>query len=75
MLTKRLVEIGCAAVRRAKEEKRRPEAALYRKKAWSCWKELKKGDAVSAGDKRRLLFYVLCPRLSEKLMLRLYGRV
>ena len=75
VLSKRLTELCCQAARRASQEKRKKDAAAYRKKAFAYWKQIDPNGAVPAGDRRRLLFYVCFPLWSEKIMLKRYGRV
>ncbi|MBO4872264.1 MAG: glycosyltransferase family 2 protein [Lachnospiraceae bacterium] len=70
-----LTELSAQASRRASQEGLPKAARAYRENAMECWKQLDKNGPVPAGDRRRLLFYALCPVLSEKVMLKVYGRV
>ncbi len=75
VLLKHLVEDASACARYAAREGLSSEAGLYRKKAFCFWKKMIQGPDISRHDKIRLLGYSLFPRLSEKIMLRIYGRV
>lgn len=75
VLVKNLLERAAAASRAAGKEGLKAEQKKYRRAARACWKKLLGCQAVSRHDKIRLLSYALSPMLSEKLMLRLYGRV
>ena len=70
-----LTELSAQASRRASQEGLPKAAKAYRAKAREYWKQLDKKGPVPAGDRRRLFFYALCPVFSEKVMLKLYGRV
>lgn len=75
LIRKILLGYCCEALRRALKEKNRHGAEFYKKMACRQWRKLARSPYISLKDKIRLLFYWLMPRLSEKLMLRIYGRV
>ena len=75
VLIKHLTERAAAAARQARREGRPEKVREYKKKAFSCWKKLRRCPEISRNDKIRLLGYSVFPSLSEKLMLRFYGRV
>ena len=75
VLLKRLTELCCEARRLALKENKRPQAAACREKSLAYWKKLKACAGIPERDKRRLRFYIMFPLLSEKVMMKLYGRV
>ena len=75
VLLKRLTELCCEARRLALKEKKRQQAAASRKKALAYWKKMRECGEIPERDKRRLRFYIMFPLLSEKVMMKLYGRV
>ncbi len=75
VLIKQLNERAAAAAREAKREKKPEAFRAYKKKAFFHWKALLSCRKISGKDKLRLLLYALFPSFSEKLMLRVYGRV
>ena len=75
VLVKHLTERAAAAARQARREGRPEKVQEYKKKAFSCWKKLRRCPEIRRNDKLRLLGYSLFPSLSEKLMLHFYGRV
>lgn len=75
VLLKHLVESAAAAARRAGKEGKREAYRLYKRRSLQAWKRLCSCRCISVHDRIRLLGYGLAPELSEKLMLRIYGRV
>ena len=75
VLLKHLVESAAAASRRAGKEGNKEACRLYRRKSLHAWRKLLRCRDISIHDRIRLFGYGLSPRLSEKLMLRIYGRV
>lgn len=74
-LAKQLVECASEAARAARREGQGKEYKEYRKKGAKAWKRLRACPDISCHDKIRLLGYTCFPMLSEKVMLRIYGRV
>lgn len=75
VLTKHLVECASETARAAHAEGKRAQYRQYKKRCLAFWKELRRCPDISGRDRIRLLGYALMPRLSEKIMLGLYGRV
>ncbi|MBP3728652.1 MAG: glycosyltransferase, partial [Lachnospiraceae bacterium] len=74
-LIKQLVECASEGARAAKGEGRRGEYKAYKKRCLAWWKKLRRCPAISPRDRLRLLAYGLAPVLSERIMLKIYGRV
>lgn len=75
LIRKILLGYCCEALRRALKEKNVEGVHHYKKKARRQWRRMSGSSFISLKDKIRLLFYWLMPRLSEKVMLKIYGRV
>lgn len=75
VLTKQLVECAAEAARAARREGQTEKLKAYKKKGMAAWKKLKTCPDISGHDKIRLWSYSRFPMFSEKLMLRLYGKV
>ncbi|MBO4838263.1 MAG: glycosyltransferase family 2 protein [Lachnospiraceae bacterium] len=75
VLTKHLVECASETARAAKAEEKTAEYKRYKSHCLAWWKQLRRCPDISEKDKIRLLGYGVAPLLSEKVMLRLYGKV
>ena len=75
VLQKHLVEASAEAARAALKEGNKERYRFYKKESLKAWRRLRRCPAISRHDKIRLLGYALAPLGSEKLMLRIYGRV
>ena len=75
VLTKHLVECASETARAAKAEGKTEEYKRYRRHCLAWWKQLRRCPDISGKDRIRLLGYAVAPLLSEKIMLRLYGKV
>ena len=75
VLIKHLVECAAEAARAARREGKHKEYKLYRKHSLAWWKKLRRCDYISGKDRLRLLTYGFAPCFSEKMMLKIYGRV
>ncbi len=75
VVVKNMVENAAFATREAKRAHLTDRSKTCRSHAFSAWKELLSCPEISWKDKVRLFGYCLAPVTSEKIMLRLYGRV
>ncbi len=75
LLIRQLYEKHITACRQALKEGLKKEAALEKAAAADRWKEVAAGPALSRNDRLRLRFYRMFPLLSEKIMLKLKGKV
>lgn len=75
VLTKHLVECASETARAAKAEGNPEKYKQYRRHCLAWWKQLQRCPDISSRDKIRLLGYGVAPLLSEKVMLRIYGKV
>ena len=75
VVTKNMVENAAFAAREAKRAHLKDQSRACRSNAFSAWRKLLSCPDISWKDKVRLLGYCLAPKTSEKIMLRLYGRV
>ena len=75
VLIKHLVESAAEAARRARREGKQKEYKSYKKLCLDWWKQLSRCKDISGKDRLRLLAYGLSPCLSEKMMMKIYGRV
>ena len=75
LIQKILLGYSAAAQRKAARDGTAEQRRKYRRISAGCWKKLIPARVISLKDKIRLLFYWTFPLFSEKVMLKLYGRV